>query len=124
MESDLVTLNQTFAVMEQRRGRAAQQFFTKLLSTHLLLRRANGKLMGKAEFLQSLKTPSPFTQYTIEQLQIACVAGAEKRAMVTLVMRTEDHYFTIRNFHHIRFFTHTLGGWRLESWYVYEDVWA
>ena len=108
MESDLVTLNQTFAVMEQQRGRAAQQFFTKLLSTHLLLRRANGKLMGKAEFLQSLKTPSPFTQYTIEQLQIACVAGAEKRAMVTLVMRTEDHYFTIRNFHHIRFFTHTL----------------
>ena len=124
MEPDLFTLNQTFAVMEQRRGCAAQRFFTKLLSNQLLLRRANGKLMGKAEFLQSLKTPSPFMQYIVEQLEIARVAGAEKHAMITLLMRTEDQYFNMRNFRHLRFFTHTAGGWRLECWYVYEDVCA
>jgi hypothetical protein len=124
IESDLATLNQDFAVMEQQRGRAAQHFFTKLLSDKLLLRRANGKVMGKAEFLQSLQMLSPFTQYTIEQLEIAQVPDAQKRVMVTLVMQTEDRYTIVRRFRHIRFFTQHPTGWRLEFWYVYEDVCA
>lgn len=124
MESDLVALNQTFAVMEQRRDRAARHFFTRLLSSHLLLRRANGQMMGKRDFLQSLTLPSPFTQYTLEQLEFAQVPEARQRVMVTLLMRTEDRYSAVRSFRHIRLFTLHPTGWQLEFWYVYEDVCA
>jgi hypothetical protein len=124
METDLATLNQTVALFEQQRGRAAQQFFTKLLSDNLLLRRPNGKLMGKVDFLHSLQTPSPFVQHNIEQLEIARLPKVEHRVMVTLLMRTEDYYTAKRNFRHIRFFTQHPTGWRLEFWYVYEDVCA
>ena len=102
METDLVALNQQIAVLEQERGRTAQHFFTNLLSDQLLLRRANGKVIGKADFLQSLQAPSPFTQYNIEQLEIAQLAEGAPQAMVTLLMRTEDHYGAARCFRHIR----------------------
>lgn len=124
MEADIVALNQQLAVMEQQRGRTAQQFFTKLLSDKLLLRRANGKVIGKADFLQSLQALSPFTQYNLEQLEIAQLAEVENRVLVTLLMRTEDQYAAARCFRHIRFFTCIAAGWKLESWYIYEDVCA
>lgn len=124
LETDLVALNQQIAVLEQLRGHTAQHFFTKLLSEQLLLRRANGKVIGKADFLQSLSSPSPFTQYNVEQLEQVQLAEVEHRVMVTLLMRTEDHFGAARCFRHIRFFTHTTTRWRLEFWYIYEDVCA
>ncbi len=124
METDLIALNQQIAVLEQLRGHPAQSFFMKLLSDQLLLRRANGKVIGKADFLQSLRAPSPFTQYSVEQLELAQLADVEKRVMVTLLMRTEDQYGAARCFRHIRYFTRTATRWRLEFWYVYEDVCA
>lgn len=123
-ETDLVALNQQIAIMEQTRGHAAQQFFAKVLSDKLLLRRANGKVIGKADFLQSLRAPSPFTQYDLAQLEVATRTEAENRLMVTLLARTEDRYGATRNFRHIRFFIHAAVGWKLEFWYVYEDVCA
>lgn len=122
METDLIGLNQQMAALEQQRGRPAQSLFTKLLSDQLLLRRANGKVIGKADFLQSLCAPSPFTQHSVEQLEIAQLAEVEKRTMVTLLMRTEDRYGAVRCFRHIRYFTRSAIGWRMEFWYVYEDV--
>ncbi len=124
LETDLVALNQQLAVMEQTRGHTAQQFFLRLLSDKLLLRRANGKVVGKTDFLQGLAAPSPFTQYNLEQLGVGQRAEVEKRVMVTLLMRTEDCYGAARNFRHIRFFTRSTAGWKLEFWYVYEDVCA
>ncbi len=123
-ETDLVVLNQHIAVMEQARGRTAQQFFTNVLSDKLLLRRANGKVIGKADFLQSLLAPSPFMQYDLAQLEVATQTEAENHLMVTLLARTEDRYGAARNFRHIRFFIHSAAGWKLEFWYVYEDVCA
>ena len=124
LEADIVALNQQIAVLEQQRGRTAQQFFTKLLSDQLLLRRANGKVIRRADFLQSLRAPSPFTQYSVEQLEMAQLPEVEKRVMVTLLMRTEDQYGAARCFRHIRYFTRTATRWRMEFWYVYEDVCA
>lgn len=123
-ETDPVALNQQIALMEQIRGRMAQQFFTKVLSDKLLLRRANGKVIGKADFLKCLLTPSPFTRYDLTELEIAPQPEAENRLLVTLLTRTEDHYGAARNFRHIRFFIHAAAGWKLEFWYVYEDVCA
>ena len=124
MEGDLIELNQKIAVLEQQRGRSAQQFFMRLLSDKLLFRRANGKVVGKADFLHSLQAPSPFTQYSLEQVEMAQLADVENRVMVTLLMRTEDQYTATRCFRHIRFFSQHSSGWRLEFWYVYEDVCA
>jgi hypothetical protein len=124
LETDLVALNQKIAVLEQERGRTTQHFFTKLLSDQLLFRRANGRVIGKADFLQSLSTPSPFTQYKVEQLEQVQLAEVKKRTLVTLLMRTEDRYGAARCFRHIRYFTRSATRWRLEFWYVYEDVCA
>ena len=124
MTSDLIELNQKIAVLEQQRGSTAQRFFTRLLSDKLLFRRANGKVVGKEGFLHSLQAPSPFTQYSVEQMEIVQLAEVENRVMITLLMRTEDHYAAARCFRHIRFFTQIKAGWRLEFWYVYEDLCA
>lgn len=124
METDLIELNQKIAMLEQQRGHLAQRFFTKLLSDHLIFRRANGKVVGKADFLQSLQAPSPFTQYKLEQLEKARLAKVESRVLVTLLVRTEDQYAAARGFRNIRVFARTTAGWKLEFWYIYEDVCA
>ena len=123
-ESDLWQLNQEIAAMEQQRGITAQKFFRKILSDKLIFRRANGKVMGKADFLKTLQTPSPFTEYSIESLEEEPLANIRRQVLVTVMMRTQDQYATVRYFRSIRLFTRTRTGWKLGFWYNYEDLCA
>ncbi len=124
MDSELGQLNQEFAVMQQQGGIEAQRFFTKILADKLVFRRANGKVGGKPEFLKSLHFPNPFIDYRLEYLEEIPLTTTKNRVMVTLLERTCDQYETIRCFHNIRLFMRHKTSWKLEFWYVYEDICA
>jgi hypothetical protein len=123
-EPNLWQLNQEIAAMEQQRGVTAQKFFRKILSDKLILRHPNGKVIGKIEFLKTLLSPSLFTDYEIEMLEEIPLLRSRHQVLVTLLVRTQDRYATVRHFRHIRLFTRTRIGWKLEFWYNYEDLCA
>ncbi len=120
--ADLWQLNQAMAVMEQQRGVTAQKFFRKVLAAKLILRRPNGEVIGKTEFLQTLNLPTLFTDYELEVLEELPVLRTNRQALVTALVRTQDRYASVRHFRHIRLFTCTRTGWKLEFWYICEDI--
>jgi hypothetical protein len=121
VETALSCLNRKITLLAEERGKEAQQFFKQILSRRFVFRCANGKVIGKADYLKRLAKPSPFTDYSIEYVE---ESPAEKRALVTVIVRTQDQYAAVRYFRHIRLFTRTRIGWKLEFWYTYEDLCA
>ena len=116
IKESLQKLNRQIADEEQR-GAAASTFFKTHLSDQLIFRRANGKVVDKANFLEGLKN-NPFQTRAAEMIEVNLL---EDRALVTLIVigiRADDgsvHYY--RN---IRFFTLSGDQWLLEFWYNFE----
>lgn len=117
MTLELQELNQELVAAEQ-----AQQpeIFSAVLSEKLLFRRANGTVIGKAEFLKDLPQPSPFTERIAENIQVTALPGVADRALVTLIVRTRKADGAMQCFRNTRFFTRTAAGWELDAWYNYE----
>ncbi|MGH9843475.1 MAG: nuclear transport factor 2 family protein [Blastocatellia bacterium] len=117
MMTDLQQLNRDIAAAEQRRDR---EFFVALLSEKLLFRRASGAIIGKADFLNGLQGPSPFTDYVAENIEVTEIPGVADRALVTLIVRARKTDSSVQRFRNIRFFTRAATGWELDAWYNYE----
>ena len=120
MDSHLQELNRKIAEAENQKD---VQFFTNLLSEKLLFRRANGAVIGKAEFLenlQDLQKPNLFTERVAESIDVIENPAVPERALVTLIVRTSKADGAKQYFRNIRFFTRIATGWELDAWYNYE----
>lgn len=118
LENDLITFNEQLVEKEQVGGQEAHAFFETRLSDQLVFRRANGKIVGKAEFLASLNTAGPFSSRRSQSISVTQLG---ERALVTLIVvgrrlddRTEHHY------QNIRLFSQSGDNWIKEFWYNYE----
>jgi hypothetical protein len=121
MRQELVELNQRIAEMEQRRDMDALEFFNRYLADQLVLRRANGVVMGKygqQGFMRSLTAPSRFSGVRTEDIAVDLLGT---RALVTLdVVATSRLDGSMRRYCNIRMFSRSPGAWLLEFWYDYE----
>lgn len=117
MASNLQELNLKIAEAENQKD---AQFFANLLSEKLLFRRANGAVIGKAEFLEDLQKPNPFTERVAGSIEVIEDPAVSGRALVTLIVRTSKADGAKQYFRNIRFFTRTAAGWELDAWYNYE----
>lgn len=116
----LVDLNKRIGEMEQEQGAEAHKFFNAHLSDQLIFRRASGKVVGKSEpegFLDSLKTPSPFTSRVSEDISVALL---NNRALVTLIVVGTRADGSVGRYRNIRLFSRSGEDWILELWYNYE----
>lgn len=117
MTHELQELNRELVTAEQDRN---QEFFSARLSGTLLFRRANGTVVGKAEFLQDLQKPNAFTERVAGSIEVTEDPAVPHRALVTLIVRTRKADGLTQYFRNIRFFTRTPAGWELDAWYNYE----
>lgn len=85
-EHELTELNRSIADLEQQRDAEAIARLDALISPSLIIRRSNGSVVGKAEFMAGLEGPSPFASRTSDEISVAAVGG---RALVALVVATE-----------------------------------
>ena len=96
---------------------AAKKFFEANLSHQLIFRRADGKVVGKFAFFDSLEK-NPFQSRQSEQVAVELMGD---RALVTLIvvgtMRQDQSVHRYRN---IRLFSRVGNSWHLELWYNYE----
>lgn len=113
-EAQLKRTNVRFADWEQRRDDKAIENLDKVLSTELVFRRADGKIVGKREFMAGLREPSPFAKRESENV---AVEVREDRALVTLTVTTVKADGTEGRYRNIRLFTRRDGDWRLEFWF-------
>jgi hypothetical protein len=96
MKRTLVDLNMQIGEMEQKQGKAAQEFFQTHLSDQLIFRRASRKVVGKSEpegFLDSLKKPSPFQSRVSEDIAVTLLDDRSASAIEGdgAVLRQVDH---------------------------------
>lgn len=118
IEKYLSTLNEESVEVEQAGGDEARKYFEKLLSDHLIFRRATGKVVGKAEFIEGLKKSSPFSS---RSSGIVSVTPLNDRALVTLIVvatRADDG--SVHHYRNIRLFSRSGQDWLMELWYNYE----
>lgn len=113
---ELIELNIKIGEAEQQRDRRSE-FFENLLSKQLIFRRANGKVVGKKDFLTSLQEPNPFTDRKSLDIE---VTPQGDRALVTLVVKTKSPKGEEGRYRNIRLFTRTDDEWQLEFWYNYD----
>ena len=107
MTPELKDLNRKLAAVEQQRD---HEFFSALLSEKLVFRRANGAVIGKAEFLQELQKPTPFVERIVESIEVTELPAVPDRALVILIVRRRKADSTTQRFQKIRFFTRTAAG--------------
>jgi hypothetical protein len=118
IEKYLSTLNEESVKVEQAGGDEARKYFEKLLSDQLIFRRATGKVVGKAEFIEGLKKSSPFSS---RSSGIVSVTSLNDRALVTLIVvatRADDG--SVHHYRNIRLFSRSGQDWLMELWYNYE----
>jgi len=118
IEEYLSTLNEESVEVEQAGGDEARKYFTKLLSDQLIFRRASGKVVSKAEFLEGFKNASPFSS---RGCGIVSVTSLNDRALVTLIVvgtRADDD--SVHHYRNIRLFSRSGQDWLMELWYNYE----
>ena len=114
----LSTLNEQSVEVEQAGGDEARKYFEKLLSDQLIFRRATGKVVSKAEFLEGFKKSSPFSS---RSCGIVSVTPLNDRALVTLIVvatRADDG--SVHHYRNIRLFSRSGQDWLMELWYNYE----
>lgn len=121
MREELVELNQRIAEMEQQRDLDALEFFNRHLADQLVLRRANGTVMGKygqQGFMRALTAPSRFCGVRTEDIAVDLLGT---RALVTLeLVATSRVDGSTHRFCNIRMFSRSTSRWLLELWYDYE----
>jgi Domain of unknown function (DUF4440) len=118
MSINLQELNQKIAKAEDD---GDVPFFRSLLSESLLFRRANGAVVGKAQFLHGMEDPNrPKLRRVPENIQVTQLPEAENHALVTLIVRTIDEKEGEKRYQNIRFFTKTGTEWELAFWYNYD----
>jgi hypothetical protein len=121
MRQELVELNQRIAELEQRRDLDALEFFNQHLADQLVLRRANGAVMGKygqQGFMRALTAPSRFSSVRTEEIAVDLLGT---RALVTLdIVATSRVDGSTHRYCNIRMFSRTASRWLLEFWYDYE----
>jgi len=118
IEKDLIALTERSVEVEQAGGDEARKCFEKLLSDQLIFRRANGKVVGKAEFLEGFKKAGPFAS---RSCGIISVTPLNDRALVTLIVvatRVDDG--SVHHSRNIRLFSRSGKDWIMELWYNYE----
>ena len=105
----------------EREGDGAQgaHFFEGLLSDALVFRRASGQVVGKTEFLDALRGPSPFSERKAEgEVEVRMLD--DDHALVTLVVAAQrvagGDWARYRN---IRLFSREDDHWRMELWFNY-----
>jgi hypothetical protein len=119
-KKSLTELNQQMVEMEQKAEdspEAAREYFRPRLSDQLMFRRANGTVVGKADFLDGLKN-NPFQERSPEDVFV-CVQ--DDRALVTLIVvgkRKDDG--AVHRYRNIRAFSRSGEQWTMEFWYNYE----
>lgn len=112
----LVELNRQLSAEEQR-GEDGKPFLQSHLSDSLLFRRANGRVVGKTEFLAGMGA-NPFSSRTTEDIAVHVIAD---RALVTLiVVGTGKDDGSVHRYRNARFFTREGGAWLLDAWYNFE----
>lgn len=113
---NLVEINHNIAKEENTRDEDARQFFEQLLSDELIFRRADGSVVGKDGFIKNLEEKSAFTR-TAEDI---AVTRCGNRALVTLIVRTEQADGTPGRYRNVRVFFLVGNKWQLEVWYNYD----
>jgi hypothetical protein len=114
IETELIQLNHSIAELEQRRDPGAIARLDALIAPELIFRRADGTVVGKAEFMAGLQGPSPFASRTSEAVT-AVVVGS--RALVTLIVVTTRPDGSSARYRNVRVWDRRADGWSLGVWF-------
>jgi len=110
----LSTLNTDIAQWEQTRDTVAIAELDHVLSPLLLFRRADGSVVGKREFMDALRSPSPFAARKSQDVVVTVV---DDRALVTLYVTARKSDGSIGRYRNVRVFFRDRDRWHLEIWF-------
>jgi hypothetical protein len=108
-EEELRALNLQIGAAESAGDEAARKWLGDVIAPVLGFRRANGRMDGRAEYLQAV-APSDRRETTIEAVEIH-----GDRALVRCVVAMTSSAGEKR-FHNLRLFVRHEGKWRLLGW--------
>lgn len=107
-------LNENIVQWEQRRDKASVEQLDRALSPSLVFKRADQNVIGKAQFIQGLREPSPYKSRSTEDVSTH-VLGI--RALTTLVVVTENAAGELTRYRNVRFLARRDGHWQVDSWF-------
>jgi hypothetical protein len=110
----LINTTRSVAEWEQQRDAAAKHQLDELIAQDFIFRRADGSVVGKAEFIAGLDGPSPFSSRRSEDIAVT-VTGSRALAVLTVVTARADG--TLGRFRNVRAFARTASGWSLDVWF-------
>jgi hypothetical protein len=113
-QDQLRQINLGIAAWEQKRDEAAIAKLDQILSPQLVFRRADGTVVGKAEFMAGLRAPSPFTARESGDAAVE-VRGDRALAVVTVTTTAADG--TVGRYRNVRMFARRGRRWQLEFWF-------
>jgi hypothetical protein len=114
VRATLEELNLSIPQWEQIRDDRAKECLDRVLSDRLAFRRADGTLVGKAEFMAALDDPGPFVSRESSQLAVDVVG--DRAISISMVSGTTTAG-QLKYFLNVRFLTIAEGRWRVDSWF-------
>ena len=117
-EDHLKRTNLSISRWEQERDEDSIKRLDRVLSSHLLFRRANKTVVGKADFMAGLEGASPFETRESEDVTVE-IMGDRAVAVLTVVTTKKDG--TEERFRNVRMFGRRGDEWQVEFW-LNDDV--
>jgi Domain of unknown function (DUF4440) len=110
----LRAMNLKIAEWEQRRDADAVEQLDSTIAESLVFRRADGNVVGKAEFMQALQGPSPFLERSSRDVSVQ-VRGDRAFVVLTVVATKPDA--STGFYRNVRVFFRHDPTWLLEAWF-------